>query len=140
MRSLACVAAMILAIGGCGGPAAAGPTPAPEQTYGEISVTFVRPGSSPAVSPTIPVGSEVTIRGSAFDPAVLQVPLGATVTWTNRDAVAHTVTTGTFGAPDGKWDGELSGSGTYSLAFTRPGTYPYYCRYHGGMQATLVVK
>lgn len=41
----------------------------------------------------------ISIRGFAFSPGNLQVPVGATVTWTNGDDVPHTAT-----ATDGSWD------------------------------------
>src|SRR5579864_3398884 len=47
-----------------------------------------------AATPATP-GASVTIQNFAFSPAVLKVALGATVTWTNKDSVAHTVTSDT---------------------------------------------
>lgn len=132
---------LILAVtASCAGPARAESTPHPGQTFGEITVTFVRPGTTPAVSPTIPVGTAVRILGSTFDPQILEVPLGSTVTWTSRDSILHTVTSGTFGRPDGLFDRELLGGGTFTWTFTQPGKLPYFCRFHGGMQATLLVR
>ena len=138
MRTVATPLALILIVS-CVAPATAESTPWPTQTYGEIRVTLVRP-TTPAVSPTIPVGDAVRILGNTFDPQILQVPLGSTVTWTSRDPNLHTVTSGPFGAPDGTFDRELFGGATFTWTFAQAGSYPYYCRLHAGMHATLVVR
>jgi len=140
MRPVGFVCAIGIVIAACGGAGGPEPSPWPEQTYGAIRVTLVRPSTGPYVAPTLPVGDTVLLRGSVFDPTALQVPLGATVTWTNRDGIAHTTTSGVPGFPDGKWDGQLYSGGSYSLAFTQAGTYPYYCRFHAAMYATIVVR
>lgn len=136
---LGALAALAVVLIACGG-AVAGPTPPPTQAYGEITVTFVRPSTGPSVVPTLPVGNAVSVIGSTFEPQALQAPLGTAVTWTNRDAIAHTTTSGVPGAPDGNWDGQLFGGGTFTYSFTQPGTYAYYCRFHSAMHATIVVR
>lgn len=140
MRLFGTVPALAMVIAACGGSAGAEPSPWPTQTFGEIRVTLVRPSTGPTVAPTVPVGDAVTVAGSFFDPPVLQVPLGGTLTWTNRDPIAHTTTSGVPGVPDGAWDGQLFGGATFSYAFTRAGTYAYFCRFHAGMHATIVVR
>lgn len=140
MRLIGSVPALAMVIVACGGPAAAEPSPWPTQTYGEIRVALVRPSSTHFVALPPPVGTAVTVAGSSFDPPVLQVPLGQTVTWTNRDAIAHTTTSGVPGVPDGKWDGQLYSGATFSFSFTRTGTYAYFCRFHSSMHATIVVR
>lgn len=139
MRTVAASLALVVVVS-CAGPAGGASTPWPTQTYGEITVTRVRPGMTPAVSPTIPVGTAIRVVGSSFDPQIMEVPVGSTVVWTSRDANLHTVTSGTVGRPDGQFDRELFGGATFSFAFLQPGRVPYYCRFHGGMQATLVVR
>lgn len=78
----------------------------------------------------------VTIQGFAFSPATLQVAPGTTVTWTNRDAATHTVTSDTGAWPD---SGGIATGGTFSYTFTAAGTYPYHCAIHPMMTATIVV-
>lgn len=138
MRATAALLGVVLTVS-CAGPAAQ-PTPWPGQALGEHTVTFIRPGTTPQVSPTIPVGTAVRLLGNTFDPQVLEVPLGSTVIWTSRDGALHTVTSGTFGRPDGLFDREVHGGGTFSFAFALAGTYSYYCKLHGGMQARLIVR
>lgn len=83
-----------------------------------------------------PGANEVWIQGMAFTPATIAVAAGTTITWTNKDAVAHTVTSnsGTFDS------GSIATSGTYSFMFTTAGTYSYYCKIHPGMTATVAVN
>ncbi len=78
----------------------------------------------------------VDIREFAFRPAVLTVAVGATVTWTNEDEEAHTVTsaTGAFASAG------LSHEETFTQTFMRPGTYTYFCALHPQMKATVIVK
>jgi plastocyanin len=81
-------------------------------------------------------GTGVTIKDYAFTPPTLTVPAGATVTWTNDDAVPHTAT-----ASDGTFDsGNLSPGQSFSFTFPTPGTHPYVCQYHAGMQGSIVVQ
>ena len=76
-----------------------------------------------------------TIQNFAFSPNPLTVALGSTVTWTNLDGVAHTVT-----ADDGSWGSSMLGQGeTYSHVFTSPGSYTYHCAIHPFMTGTVVV-
>lgn len=69
----------------------------------------------------------VEIKSFSFQPASITVPAGATVTWTNRDSVAHTVTAddGSFKSPSIAGNG-----GKYERTFSEPGTYKYHCTPH----------
>jgi plastocyanin len=83
-----------------------------------------------------PGTNEVWIQGMTFSPATITVTAGTTITWTNQDAVAHTVTsnTGLFNS------GSISSNGSFSNTFNTAGTYPYYCSFHTGMKGTVVVN
>ena len=77
----------------------------------------------------------VAIQDYSFRPATLQVAVGTTVTWTNRDSVAHTVT-----GKSGDWGSELLAQGQeFSHTFTQPGTYEYFCEPHPSMEGRIVV-
>lgn len=84
--------------------------------------------------------SSISMVGMTFSPATMTIAAGDTVTWTNNSSLQHTVT-----ADDGSFDsGTINMGGTYSHTFTAPGTYRYYCRFHGapggvGMSGTIVV-
>src|SRR5262245_44540496 len=72
----------------------------------------------------------VTIRGFTFRPDTLVVPVGASVTWSNEDDIEHTVTSDSASSAP-RLDGRLNGKRTsYRAAFTRAGTYAYYCQRH----------
>ena len=78
----------------------------------------------------------VDIAGSAFSPGSVTVAVGDTVTWTNADAQNHTAT-----ADDGSWDtGTISSSTPKSVTLATAGTFPYHCKIHPSMTATLVVQ
>ena len=71
-----------------------------------------------------------------FSPMSLRVAPGATITVTNRDSTAHTLT-----ATDGSFDtGNLAQNQSKTIkAPTKPGTYDYICNIHQYMTGTLVV-
>ena len=77
----------------------------------------------------------VAIDNFAFAPAAITVKVGTTVTWTNKDQDAHTVT-----AQDRSFSSApLNTGATYQFTFTKPGTYAYLCTIHPFMTATVVV-
>jgi len=78
----------------------------------------------------------VDIRDFAYAPGNLQVPVGATVTFTNHDGAPHTAT-----AKDADWDtGTLNKGESKSITFEKAGDYAYYCRLHPAMKARLEVR
>jgi plastocyanin len=78
----------------------------------------------------------VEIKNDAFAPKTLTITAGQTVTFTNDDDDAHTVT-----ATDGAFDSKgLDTNGRWRHTFTKPGTYAYYCQLHPFMKGTIVVK
>jgi plastocyanin len=81
-------------------------------------------------------GSEVKIDNFSFGPQTVTVPVGATVTWTNRDDIPHTSvsTEGVFKSKVMDTDEK------FSYTFTKAGTYPYYCTIHPKMTGQVVVK
>src|SRR5437016_3304386 len=78
----------------------------------------------------------VNIQSMAFTPATVTVAVGTMITWTNNDAVTHTVTSN-----DGTSfnSGNISSGGTYSLTLTQTGSYPYHCSIHPSMTGTVLV-
>ena len=119
--ALAAVMLSGLALGmSCGSPAAT-PSPTPTPTPGN--------GSPPPAT-------TVEIADFAFVPAVIAVPVGATVTWSNSDTVIHTVN-----SRDGRFDSpNLSRGDTFSYTFTEAGTFDYYCAVHFYMEGTVNVE
>ena len=77
----------------------------------------------------------IEIRDFTFTPGNVEVPLGATVTWTNYDSAPHSAT-----ADDGSWDtGILDKGQSASVTFSSPGEYAYYCAVHPSMKAHIRV-
>ncbi len=91
--------------------------------------------SSSATVTTGGTANTVDIRDFAFSPGNLQVPVGATVTFTNYDSAPHTAT-----AKDGSWDtGILNQGQSKTITFEKAGDYTYYCKVHPNMVARLRV-
>lgn len=82
----------------------------------------------------------VDAQSSRFSPATITVSPGQTVTWKNMDSIDHTVTSGTNGQPDGKFDHVLHPGDTFQFTFSQAGSYPYFCRYHFSMGMTGTVS
>ena len=88
-------------------------------------------------SSATPVASNtVAIENVAFQPANVQVKVGATITWTNKDTAPHTVT---FQDSSLKSSSILRQGDTYSYTFTKAGTFAYYCDLHRYMTAQVTV-
>ena len=72
----------------------------------------------------------------------ITVGVGATVTWTNDDTAAHTVTSGTpTDGPDGVFDSSIVMSGaTFEHTFEEAGQYDYFCIVHPWMTGKVTVE
>lgn len=93
------------------------------------------------VSTQQPSSNNISIQDFAFSPTDLTVAVGTTITWTNKDGVAHTVTSGTPGSPSGTFDsGNISQNGTFSFKFNQAGTFKYFCRIHTMMTGVVTVQ
>lgn len=79
----------------------------------------------------------VTIDNFAFVPAVVTVPAGTGVTWTNRDDIPHTVTDAEH--PKETRSPPLDTGDSYRRVFTAAGSYRYFCSLHPHMQGTVIV-
>jgi plastocyanin len=109
-------------------PAEAPPT---EELETEIIVSIPVGASAP--------GCEAT--NECFNPSAITVAVGNTVTWTNDDTAAHTVTSGIDVTPDGIFDSSLLPAGeTFSFKFESSGEYPYYCMVHPWMTGNVIVE
>ena len=96
--------------------------------------------SSANDDPTERDATEVAIELVAFQPETVEIETGQTVTWTQNDPGAHTVTSGTVEqdatgsartSADGTFDsGDLTKGETFSFTFDEAGTYPYFCELH----------
>lgn len=97
------------------------------------AVTVVALAVAPAV---LAADTGVDIAGFAFSPQSVTVNVGDTVTWSNADARSHTAT-----ADGGTFDtGTIGRNGSKSVTFDTAGTFPYHCRIHPSMTATILVQ
>ncbi len=80
--------------------------------------------------------AEVKIDNFSFGPQTVTVPIGTTVTWTNRDDIPHTVV-----STDGVFKSKVQDTDEkFSYTFTKAGTYPYFCSVHPKMTGKIVVQ
>jgi amicyanin len=83
-----------------------------------------------------PAGA-VSIDNFTFTPPALTVKAGTTVTWTNKDDIPHTVASSNNAF---KKSAALDTDDSYSITFTTPGTYQYFCYIHPHMVGSIVVE
>jgi len=80
--------------------------------------------------------ADVKIDNFSFGPQTVTVHVGATVTWTNRDDIPHTVV-----STDGVFKSKVRDTDeTFSYTFTKAGTYAYFCSVHPKMTGSVVVQ
>ncbi len=79
----------------------------------------------------------VEISGFAYAPASVTIPVGGSVTWTNLDSAPHTATARDR---DALQSGRLNQGDSFTQTFDTPGTYEYFCEFHGGMQGVVIVE
>ncbi len=88
-----------------------------------------------------PGANEIFMQGMTFTPADRTISAGTTITWTNKDSYAHTVTSGTPGSPSGLFDsGNVEANGQFSFTFNTAGTFKFYCKIHTMMTGTITVQ
>ena len=95
-------------------------------------------GTSGGGGTTITIPSGTASSGSlTYTPSTFTVVVGVnnTVTFVNQDTAKHTVT-----ADGGSFDsGDILAGGSWTHAFTTPGTYSFHCVYHTWMKGTITV-
>src|SRR5215469_8186002 len=83
--------------------------------------TFAAPAATPA---------EVKIDNFSFSPATLTVPVGTSVTWTNRDDIPHNVVS----VDKSMKSKALDTDEKFTFTFSKAGTYTYFCSIHPKMK------
>ena len=79
--------------------------------------------------------NQVVIENLKFMPTDLEVKVGDTVEWVNKDGKEHTVT-----FENGVIDEKLPLEGTVTYPFTEPGIFRYYCQFHPEMRGSIIVS
>jgi len=97
-----------------------------------------------AAEVSVPIGTSVPgceDTNECWLPSDISVGVGETVTWSNDDTAAHTVTSGSaVDGPDGNFDSSLFVAGdTFSHTFNEAGTFEYFCMVHPWMAGTVIV-
>jgi len=102
-----------------------------------VPTAFAQTVSTPAGT-SVP-GCEDT--NECFIPAEISIGVGETVTWSNDDTAAHTVTGGNAAdGPSGVFDSSLFMAGTeFSWTFDEAGTFEYFCMVHPWMVGSVIV-
>ena len=129
------------------------PTATPSPSRSPTLTPKLLPTATPTPSPIPSPALEAKVSDTPEPSAVLQsdvinftlenltIPVGATVTWTNRDGARHTSTSGVSDNKDGIWDSPILDKGQkFSFTFNQPGVFPYWCRVHPFMTATVTVE
>jgi plastocyanin len=93
--------------------------------------------ATPAASAASTDSLAVEIKGFAYNPPTIEVPVGGSVTWTNQDNAPHTAT-----APDHEvlQSGAIAFGESYTQTFDTAGTYEYHCEFHPNMHGEIVVQ
>jgi 3',5'-cyclic-AMP phosphodiesterase len=79
--------------------------------------------------------ADVKIDNFVFGPQTITVPVGTTVTWTNKDDIPHTIV-----STDGVFKSKVRDTDEkFFYTFDKAGTYSYYCSVHPKMTGKVVV-
>lgn len=79
---------------------------------------------------------EVSIEGFSFVPNMLEVKVGDTIVFTNKDGAPHTAT-----ADDGSFDtGRLKRNASAEVQITEAGEHSYFCAIHRSMTGVIVAS
>jgi plastocyanin len=98
--------------------------------------------------PPTPGPGKVVIADLKFNPRTITVNKGDTVTWTNEDQTAHTVTSDDYPTPDstatpppGSFTSKILNPGeSFTHTFEQPGKVTYHCQLHQYLTGEVVVK
>lgn len=132
-RGIAVVGLAVAALTACS-PAQSATT---QSTATQSMSGMAMPTTTQSTSDQPVATNSVSIKNFTFDPAVITVKVGTTVTWTNSDQDPHTVTSdGKSGPLNSK---PLNQGETFQYTFTQAGTFAYLCTIHPFMTATVTV-
>jgi len=87
----------------------------------------------------VQANAQIAMEEIEFAPLRVRVAVGSSVTWTNRDRVAHTIVEGSDTYNDFT-SGEIEPGETYTRSFDEPGTIKYRCTIHASMTGDLRVE
>jgi len=76
----------------------------------------------------------VDMTGSTFAPEAIDAKVGDTISFVNKDEIAHNAT------GDGIDSGTIAGGATFDFKAAKAGTISYVCTFHPGMTGTINVN
>ena len=133
----------IVVVAGSGTSGGAHTSTSTTSSAGGATTSHSTTGAANGVSVSIPNGANSPSNPPGFAPDTITVVMGVnnTVTWTNNDVAAHTVTSATIPTGATSFNSQIMPAGsTFSVTFTVPGTYQYVCSLHNWMKGTVIVK
>ncbi len=121
------------------------PEPVEEVMPEPVEEVMPEPAGPQTVMVDMPAGTAVPgceETNECYIPASITINVGDTVTWTNSDTAAHTVTGGSPAeGPSGVFDSSLVlGGASYSFTFEEAGSYDYFCMVHPWMVGDVQVN
>ena len=131
LRILAPLLAAAAFAAGCGGSSSDSTTAG--DGYGAPAKAAA---TTAAEAPAKTAGTTVEMTNTTFSPQTIDVKVGDTVTFVNKDEIAHTATAG-----DGSFDSKTMEAGaTFTFKATKAGQIDYVCNFHPGMTGTINVS
>jgi plastocyanin len=104
------------------------------------AVLSIGQAANTSANVTIVVGAANGGVAAPFSPATYTTKAGSTITWVNKDTIAHTVVSTSVPSGASSFSsGNIQYGNTYSVTLTVPGTYKYECSIHPSMIGTLIV-
>lgn len=77
----------------------------------------------------------LTITNNQFQPLTLEAKISDQIEWLNQDSTKHSIT-----FEDGRLDEDILPGETAFYLADEAGEFRYFCRYHPGMQGTIIVS
>ncbi|HEX2035673.1 MAG TPA: cupredoxin domain-containing protein [Chloroflexota bacterium] len=103
-----------------------------------LAASLLLPSAAPVLAQAMVDETGATViqmPGSYFEPFEITVPTGTTIKWVNTDVEQHNVV-----ARDLSYESPLIQPGEHwTFTYTSPGTYPYVCDLHAGMDGVIIV-
>ena len=83
------------------------------------------------------IAATIHIADGKFEPRIIDIAVGGSVTWINDDVASHNVK---FLEPSTFNSGIIKPAATWTQTFTSAATYDYYCDFHNSMKGSVVVR
>lgn len=102
---------------------------------GLSSTNFVEAQNHPQLTNATILLDSTNLGDKAYQPNPIEIPVWGSVSWTNDDRIAHSVT-----ATEGEFDsGVMQPDEVFESTFDKVGGFEYYCMLHPSMVGHVVV-